>query len=202
VLRAPKEAKPDSAPAKKRDVADYLCVATGCPARATIFATVIGQPKHGRCRYHDDAPTRLWPSVTSLLLASKSIEKTNHGLELLGLTVRVPATQLPPWDESQSEDTRIVTNLDERLPNGETPREILGKMHALMARRGADDPNAWWQRILREHDEPPPPNAPRLTLCSANLKAALRAREIAAPPQGESESDREARIEREGMKVS
>lgn len=179
----------DRAPRQQRSEADYTCQAQFCPARATIFDTVSGPPRNGRCRYHDGASVKLWPAISALLNRTQSIDETNAGLAHLGLFVRVPQ---PIPDTDSPEGQRIVTNLDEHLPSGETPNEILARLNAMVttARNGPDD---WWQRICfrsRSGDQ---------TLRAAQVEAATSAWVKAGRPPEHSPIDEErAAIRAEG----
>lgn len=181
-----KDTAEDEAPRRQepKPEADYQCAANFCPARATIFDTVAGPPRNGRCRYHDGAAPSQWPAVTALLNRTQSIDETNDGLAELGLAVRVSTPYQPPLPS---------------MPN-ESPQEILARLRALLST--PKNPDAWWHKLIqRWHDGEVLLPIQQSAARSAWLKSGSPSEWAPPHPSAhvESESAREAALEREAI---
>jgi hypothetical protein len=183
-----KDTAEDEAPRRQepKPEADYQCAANFCPARATIFDTVAGPPRNGRCRYHDGAAPSQWPAVTALLNRTQSIEETDDGLAELGLAVRVAKPYQPPLPS---------------VPN-ESPQEILARLRALLST--PKNPDAWWHKLIqRWHDGEVLLPIQQSAARSAWLKSGSPSEWAPPHPSAhvESESAREAALETLAMQM-
>jgi hypothetical protein len=88
---------------------DYTCSAHGCPLRATIFDSVTGPPRHGRCRYHDRLAPRRWPALTEAL----NTNPLRQALMLFGLPYLAPDDPAAPRPRPRPPAKPIDVEVDE-----------------------------------------------------------------------------------------
>lgn len=152
----------------------YPCAAHGCPLRATIFDSVIGPPLHGRCRYHDAASPHFWPQLTRILQSSPfDAPAMRDAIEAAGFRWLEDAPQLPPARRYSLREAKAIAR-------AWLSRPVVGDTDPLD-----------WAKSLREREKR-----------GENLEACQRkAWRIALVNSIPDESEREARLEREGMQA-
>ena len=157
------------------------CMAQGCPCDASIYDSVVGEPKNGLCRYHALGERRSWPAITEVLRAGP--------LDDASLRTRIPS-----WMRFYAAD-RPEPVLDRFSGTSAEIRAFhIAKCREILARPGAilHDPSRGWARKLQARE------AAGETLLPVQRRVWREALGI----DGETEAEREARIEREGMAES